>query len=64
MSKRKRYDYASAVWAEDEYPKAKRILRKLVREAVCATVESIDAVPVSDRATQLRADRIAKELIP
>ena len=63
MSKRKRYDYLSAAcWIVSE-SHMRRLLRRLVREAVIAShdlEESSDATPEMIAA----AKRIARELVP
>lgn len=80
MSKRKRYDYANAIAKYcdgcGEAGDYRRILRKLVREAVMRALGNPDAWRDDDSPTQreidrrlreqahIGADRIAKELVP
>lgn len=72
MAKRK-YDYMKALmdsnnWIEGctgDFPDVKKILRKLVREAVWhAYVFEFGCKYHSDEQTKELADRIARELIP
>lgn len=66
MSKRRRYDYMTAVWnaavppCDVGDPKVRKVLRKLVREAVM-TAQIAQSPP---RLDIKEANRIAKELVP
>jgi hypothetical protein len=79
ISKRKPYPYAMMVWQSvispdhnDDMPDVKRILRKLVRDAVMAenremggiwTQHEMGGIWTQHKARQ-RANKIAKELVP
>ncbi len=64
--KRKRYDFVRALWSEHKtLAYRKRILRKLVREAVWnAYCQELGCQYCDDETPQKAADRIAKELVP
>ena len=62
MSK-KRYDYVRALWSEHKHPEyLRRILRKLVREAVLQGI--CDSQTRYNESDKDHAKRIAKELVP